>query len=211
MTKSLVKQSSDRLLFLRLKIKDQAAFIQAYEAHQADIYRFIYFKVNSEAEAQDLTSTVFLKVWSVVQAGKLKGYNTLKSLLYTVARNTVIDFYRQNNTANTNRVSLDDEAEAIDIMDSRPSILETLQRDGDMAMIYQALVELKPEYREVIIMHFVNELSVAEISQIIGKKPGNIRVILHRGLEALRKLAAENDSAPLPAASPCDNENEQVS
>lgn len=190
MTKSLVKQSSDRLLFLRLKIKDQAAFIQAYEAHQADIYRFIYFKVNSEVEAQDLTSTVFLKVWSVVQAGKLKGYKTLKSLFYTVARNTVIDFYRKSSSSN-NKVSLDDETEVIDVIDNRPSALEMLQQDGDMAVIYRALGELKPEYREVIIMHFVNELSVTEIAQVTGKKPGNVRVIIHRGLEALRKLATE--------------------
>ena len=189
MTKSLVKQSSDRLLFLRLKIKDQAAFIQAYEAHQADIYRFIYFKVNSEAEAQDLTSTVFLKVWSVVQAGKLKGYNTLKSLLYTVARNTVIDFYRDS--GKLNKVSLDNQDEPLDIADDKPSAHELVQQDSDLQIIYRALGELKPEYREVIIMHFVNELSITEIAQVTGKKPGNIRVIIHRGLEALRKLANE--------------------
>jgi RNA polymerase sigma-70 factor (ECF subfamily) len=199
MTKSLVKQSSDRLLFLRLKIKDQAAFIQAYEAHQADIYRFIYFKVNSEAEAQDLTSTVFLKVWSVVQAGKLKGYNTLKSLLYTVARNTVIDFYRRN--GQLDKVCLDDEDMAIDIVDSRPSALEIVQQDSDLKMIYQALAELKPEYREVIVMHFVNELSVLEIAQVIAKTPGNVRVIIHRGLEAIRKLTNQEKLAPEPESS----------
>lgn len=192
MTKSLVKQSSDRLLFLRLKIKDQAAFIQAYEAHQADIYRFIYFKVNSEAEAQDLTSTVFLKVWSVVQAGKLKAYSTLKSLLYTVARNTVIDYYRQSSS--TNQLSLDDETTAIDIADHRPGALTIMEQDSDLQIIYRALAELKPEYREVIIMHFVNELSVAEIAQITGKRSGNIRVIIHRGLEALRKLATDSQA-----------------
>ncbi|HQB51184.1 MAG TPA: RNA polymerase sigma factor [bacterium] len=189
MTKPLVKQSSDRLLFLRLKIKDQAAFIKAYEAYQADIYRFIYFKVNSEAEAQDLTSTVFLKVWSVVQAGKLKDYKTLRSFLYTVARNTIIDYYRQS--GRVNQLSLDDDADPIDIADGRPGIIETIQRDSDLDSIYQALCELKPEYREVIVMHFVNELSVAEIAQITNKKPGNIRVIIHRGLEAIRKLATE--------------------
>lgn len=195
MKPSLVKQSSDRLLFLRLKIKDQAAFIQAYEAHQADIYRFIYFKVNSEAEAQDLTSTVFLKVWSVVQAGKLKAYSTLKSLLYTVARNTVIDYYRQN--GQSGQVSLDDETISIDVADRRPDALAMMEQDGDLRIIYQALAELKPEYREVIIMHFVNELSVAEIAQITGKRSGNIRVIIHRGLEALRKLATETDIATI--------------
>lgn len=189
MTKPLVKQSSDRLLFLRLRIKDQAAFIKAYEAYQADIYRFIYFKVNSEAEAQDLTSTVFLKVWSVVQAGKLKEYKTLRSFLYTVARNTIIDHYRQS--GRVNQLSLDDDADPIDIADGRPGIIETIERDSDLDSIYQALCELKPEYREVIVMHFVNELSVAEIAQITNKKPGNIRVIIHRGLEAIRKLATE--------------------
>ena len=151
MTKSLVKQSSDRLLFLRLKIKDQAAFIQAYEAHQADIYRFIYFKVNSEAEAQDLTSTVFLKVWSVVQAGKLKGYNTLKSLLYTVARHTVIDFYRDN--SKLNKVSLDNQDEPLDI-DEQNRVSEFL-----LVPFFGACIHVPPPPSNQIV-HVRSELGV---------------------------------------------------
>ena len=40
-------------------------------------------------------------------------------------------------------------------------------------------------------LHFVSELSVKEIAEVIDKKPGNVRVILHRGLEALRKLTQD--------------------
>ena len=182
------KQPSDRLLFLRLKTKDQAAFMRAYEAHRAGIYRFIYFRVNSEAEAQDLTSTVFLKVWSVVQAGKLKDYRSLKGLLYTVARHTVIDYYRQSGES---EVSLDDETAPIEVIDDRLDMQALMEQDGDLKLIYSALDQLKPEYREVIMLHFVSELSVKEIAEVIDKKPGNVRVILHRGLEALRKLTQD--------------------
>ncbi|HRU90246.1 RNA polymerase sigma factor [Patescibacteria group bacterium] len=184
------KQPSDRLLFLRLKNKDQAAFMRAYEAYRAGIYRFIYFRVNSEAEAQDLTSSVFLKVWSVVQAGKLKDYRSLRSLLYTVARHTVIDYYREGSGGN---VSLDDETAEIEVVDNRLDIQALMEQDSDLKLIYEALDQLKPEYREVIMLHFVSELSVKEIAEVIDKKPGNVRVILHRGLEALRKLTKEEE------------------
>ena len=48
----------------RLKKKDREAFIKAYDENVAEINRFIYFKVGSKEEADDLTSSVFLKAWN---------------------------------------------------------------------------------------------------------------------------------------------------
>ncbi len=131
-------------------------------------------------------------MWSVVQAGKLKDYRSLKGLLYTVARHTVIDYYRQGQES---EVSLDDETAQIEVIDDRLDMQALMEQDGDLKLIYSALDQLKPEYREVIMLHFVSELSVKEIAEVIDKKPGNVRVILHRGLEALRKLTQDEGEA----------------
>ncbi len=129
-------------------------------------------------------------MWSTVQAGKLKDYRSLKSLLYTVARHAVIDYYRQGQES---EVSLDDETVQVEVIDNRLDMQALMEQDSDLKLIYKALDQLKPEYREVIMLHFVNELSVEEMAQVIDKKPGNVRVILHRGLEALRKLTQDEE------------------
>src|SRR3989339_293021 len=86
---------NDKTLYFRMKQKDKEAFISAYDSYLNDIYRFIYFKVGNREEAEDLTSSVFLKTWNYIQDNNLKSYKTLKALLYRIARNAVIDHYRQ--------------------------------------------------------------------------------------------------------------------
>ncbi len=107
-----------------------------------------------------------------------------------MARHAVIDYYRQGQES---EVSLDDETVQVEVIDNRLDMQALMEQDSDLKLIYKALDQLKPEYREVIMLHFVSELSVKEMAQVIDKKPGNVRVILHRGLEALRKLTQDEE------------------
>ena len=180
-------------LFLRLKKhKDKQAFIEAYDLYIEQIYRFIYFKVGDRDEAEDIVSMVFLKCWNYIYEGNLGDYHTLKSLLYKIARNTIIDHYRKNQ--NRKSVSLDDIAQtpvAIDT-DSSPEEKAAVAFDIQV-VIEEKLPLLKEEYREVIILRFINELSISEIAAVLGKTNGNIRVIIHRALESLQQLVKEDD------------------
>ena len=55
---------SESLIFQKLKYKDKQAFGELYDYYVDDIYRFIFFRVNSKEDAEDLTSAVFLKTWN---------------------------------------------------------------------------------------------------------------------------------------------------
>lgn len=149
-----------------------------------DIYRFIYFKVSDSEEARDLTSTVFLKTWNHIQENNLKDFKTLRALIYTVARNTVIDYYRKN--FKYNNITIDDADKEIQIVDEKIKISEKAEINSDYEAVKKNLEKIKSEYREVVILHYINELSIAEIARVIDKSKGNVRVILSRGLKSLR-------------------------
>jgi len=175
---------SEKNLFLRLKkYKDRQAFITAYDLYVHDIHRFIFFKINSKEEAEDLTSAVFVKCWTYVQEGKLNDsneYKSLKAFLYKIARNAVIDHYRQN------RPEVDLE-EADEVVDQKQTADQITDLQIDLDLVKEKLSGLKNEYRSIIVMHYVNQLSITEIAQVLEKTKGNVRVTLHRALHALRE------------------------
>ena len=181
----------EQILFLRLKKnKDKQAFIEAYDLYIDQIFRFVFFKVGSKEEAEDITSMVFLKCWNYIYEGNLADYQTLKPLLYKIARNTIIDHYRKNQ--NRQQVSLDDIDNTIVAIDDKQNPEEEISVSFDFQKVMEEkLPQLKDEYREVIVLRFINELSIAEISKILGKTNGNVRVMIHRALESLQQLVRD--------------------
>ncbi|HOZ56117.1 MAG: ECF RNA polymerase sigma factor SigW [Parcubacteria group bacterium ADurb.Bin316] len=178
---------SDKILYLRLQDKDKEAFIKAYDLYLDSIYRFIFFKVGNREEAEDLTSSVFLKAWDYIQTNKIKEFKTLKSLLYKIARNAVIDHYRKQ--SKRQEISLDQVEEAVDIIDEKFDLIGELELAAEWRELEKKLCELKDEYREIILLKYVDELSIAEIAKVLNKSQGNVRVLIFRAVSALKKIA----------------------
>jgi len=180
---------SDRSLWLSLKkYQDKQAFLAAYDLYFDQIFRFLLFKVGNREEAQDLTSSTFLKCWGYVLEGKLKGecgYHSLKGFLYKIARNLTIDYYRQARP----QVGL---AEAEELADTVDWTAVIDQRD-QWRSVAQKLQALKSEYRAILVLKYVNDLSVAEIAAVLDKTKGNVRVTIFRALEALKNLMSDHD------------------
>jgi len=187
------KFRADKALFLLLKEKDKEAFIKAYDLHLDDIYRFIFFKIGTHEEAEDLTAAVFLKTWDYIQTNDIIAYSSLKSFLYKVARNLVIDHYRKK-SLEKNVISGDVPA-ALDLPDVNQNIHRQLELRDDYGLIEKKLFELKDEYREVITLRYINELSIAEIARTLDKSRGNVRVLIYRSIKALKELTNENKNS----------------
>ena len=179
-------QVQDNLIFNRLKKKDKDAFIKAHDLYIDDIFRFIFFKVSNEEEAKDLTSEVFLKTWDYILNKKITDYKTLRSLLYKVARNLVIDHYRKK--TNTTSLNYKNNKE-IEIIDERQDLVKNFEVISDFKEIEKKLYELKDEYREVLVLRYINELSITEISLILDKTKGNTRVLIYRALNSIRDIS----------------------
>ena len=178
----------EKLLLYRVRTKkDPEAYGKIYDLYAPRIYRFVYFKVSSEEEAKDLTADVFLKAWSFLLDEKGGEVRHLSALLYSIARNRVIDHYRSR--ANRETLQLAEGAEEM-LADDR---LDPSRADAiiDARMLEKRLRSLKDEYREVLIMKHLDELETSEIARILGKTHGNVRVLLHRARSKVRNALEE--------------------
>lgn len=161
--------------------------MRAYDLYADEVYRFVVFKVRTEEEARDITSQVFLKAWHHILERKPAGQKSLRALLYAVARTTVIDHYRGSGPPKADA----DGPEAKEIPDPAQNIGIRAEIDSDMDRVREKMKDLKDEYREILILRYINELSFKEIAEVTGKTKNNARVISHRALKALRELMEE--------------------
>jgi len=188
---NLVKKFKDKKTLARLENGHKETFIKVYDAYVSEIYRFVYFKVGHREEANDLTSTIFLKTWNHIRTNSLESAKTLRALLYKIARNAIVDYYRDAGTKSAVTDSLDNEAYPLEVIDITQDPQADMDRAAELEVVKKKLPLLKDEYREVIIMKFINDLSLEEIAEISGKSRGNVRVLIHRALNALKALVEE--------------------
>lgn len=159
----------------------QEQFSLIYDQYIEKIYRFIFLKVNLQETAEDITSKAFLKLWESYQ--NKKDIKNPKAFLYKIARNLVIDYYRQKDKNQV--VSEDNIPEMIDI---KTDVHEFAVLNSDIQEIKVAIGQLKKDYQDVIIWHYLDDLSDQEIAEIMDKPAGTVRVMIHRGLQMLREI-----------------------
>jgi RNA polymerase sigma-70 factor (ECF subfamily) len=155
-------------------------FSSIYDQYIDKIYRFVYLKVNSQETAEDITSKVFLKGWEAFQAQK----ETIKNpgaFLYQIARNAVVDHYRDK--GRSKQVSVDVSQE---IVDPGTSAQEKAILSADISVVKASIQKLKKEHQDIIIWHYLEDMPITEIAELLGKPAGTVRVMLHRGLKDLK-------------------------
>lgn len=163
-------------------------FSQIYDNCIDKIYRFIFFKVSSEEIAEDLCSETFLKGWQVFKENS-KEIENPQAFLFQIARNLVIDYYREKDRART--VPTD----SIAITDPDEDLEEKAFINSEIEMLKTAITDMKQDYQEVIIWHYIDDYSISEIAQIMDKSEGAVRVMLHRALKSLKNKINKIETA----------------
>ncbi len=163
------------------KRKDKKAFGVLYDYYQPKIYRFIFLKVGKKEDAEDLTHQVFLSAWQKIEEYEERGF-PFSSWLYQISRNAVIDFYRSRKQ----NIQLEEIENIIgdDLLNSENSLDLKIK----IEKLMQAIKELKPEYQDVIIMRFVDDLSVKEVAEALNKSEGAIKLMQHRAIKKLKEI-----------------------
>lgn len=164
--------------------KEQFSLI--YDQYIDKIYRFVYLKVSSQETAEDITSKVFLKGWEAFQ----RPGDTIKNpgaFLYQIARNAVVDHYRAKDRTATVSIDASPEMTDPDGDAQNKAILS-----ADINIVKKAIQRLKKDQQDLIIWHYLEDMSSSEIATLVGKPEGTIRVMLHRGLKDLREIIQES-------------------
>lgn len=171
----------------KAKQGDSVAFGQIYDLYFQKIYKFIYYRIGHKQMAEDLAEDVFIKTFaklsSLADTGLFEGW------LYQIARNQVIDYYRQK------KLTVD--LETIEnTLEYETNVVDLINLQYQQAILLKLLKELGAEAQAVIKMKFLEDLDTAEIAGILGKSQGAIRVLQHRALNKLielRKKLEEED------------------
>jgi RNA polymerase sigma-70 factor (ECF subfamily) len=169
----------ERKLIELSKEGEADAFGLLYDHYFPKIYRFILVRVGRREEAEDLSHQTFLKAWQNLKNYSDKGL-PFGSWLYRIARNAIIDYYRRSRTS----VSLDFHFE----IPENSRMEEKMDASLELEQTIEAIGELKSAEQEVVILRFMEELSVAETAKITGKSEGAIKVTQHRAVNKLKEL-----------------------
>jgi RNA polymerase sigma-70 factor (ECF subfamily) len=170
----------DKLITSAVK-GNSSAFGQLYDHYQPMIYRFVAVKVSRREEAEDITHQVFLSAWQNIKSYEHRGH-PFSSWLYQVARNQVIDHYRAK------RINTDIEAIDPEYFAAPASVEFTLPMKLQMETVREAMQKLKQDYQDIIIMRFVEEISIKEAAVALNKTEGAIKLMQHRAIRELKKL-----------------------
>jgi len=182
------KQVTEKELVERAK-RDPEAFGVLYDVYMRQIYAYTLKRVGRVEIAEDLVSLTFEKALR-----KLKSFTwqdvSFSSWLYTIASNTIIDFYRRR--ARRPQTDLDSIPEP---KDGKESLDVSLSKRMFFEQVQQILPELEPDDQAVLSLKFFEDKSNEEISQVVGLNKAHVAVRIHRALKKLKvELGKKNIS-----------------
>jgi RNA polymerase sigma-70 factor (ECF subfamily) len=177
----------DASLAVRAGKGEPAAFGVLYDRYVDAVYRYVFYRVRNDADAEDLTSEVFMRAMRAIP--RYEPRQAFLAWLYRIARNAVIDRARRART----QVSFEDAL-------AHPNADKVVEPDAallalsDSAVVREAMARLTPLQQEVIVLRYMEGFSTAEIAVLVGKREGTVRGIQFRALAALRELIPSREA-----------------
>lgn len=170
-------------LIARAKAGDALAWTAFYDRHYFQLYRYVYSRLRSREEAEDVASQVFVEAIRGIDKFSYRG-KPLLAWLYRIASNLVgqsVKQYRRQK-AYLERFRLTDDSASTAGCESR---LETYD-------LLDAVSRLTKEQREVIILRFFVSLPMKEVAHVLDKKEAAVFSLQVRGVKSLRRMLSSN-------------------
>jgi RNA polymerase sigma-70 factor (ECF subfamily) len=172
---------------VELAQRDPGAFEELYSRYYTRIFAFAYRRVQVRELAEDITADVFMKALNGLSRFTWQGVS-FSAWLYRIANNRITDQFRRGGRPGRVSVAIED---VRTLVDERPlpedRILASLRR----AEVEEAISKLSEQDQLVVTLTFYEELSSAEIAEIMGISVNLVYVRLHRALKRLRRILGE--------------------
>jgi RNA polymerase sigma-70 factor (ECF subfamily) len=184
----IAREGSDEQLIARIAAGDRRALGLLYRRQHVRVYRFLVRLTNNAANAEDLTSDVFLEVWK--QAPRFESRSQVSTWVLAIARHKAISALRRRGAEH-----LDDEM-AEGIVDDAADPEVALQGQETVTAIRQALTQLSAAHREIVDLVYYHGKSIAEVAEIVGVPEATVKT---RMFYARKRLAGLLDGQRLAA------------
>ncbi|MDR1991003.1 MAG: RNA polymerase sigma factor [Acidobacteriaceae bacterium] len=154
----------------------QTEFEQLYAAYAASVHRFALFLCGNVAQAEDITSETFIRVWT---ARSPLREETVKAYLFTIARN----LYHQSGRRERRHVPLD-----ADYVDRHPTAVDNYAQRDELAHVLADLQTLPEIDRAALVMRATDEVPYEEVASALGLSVAAAKVKVHRARRRLVQL-----------------------
>lgn len=183
----LTDPTQDQTLLTEMRRGSATAFEQLYRRHQGPLYRFALLRCGSAATAADIVQEVFLALLNnTLKFDPTRG--VLQGFLFGVTRNLLLKQQEATRRYVTNGQALDAESADDDVADTSAGPLERLLINEAAESVRNALQQIAPHYRDVLILYEMHDLSYVEIAQICNIDIGTVRSRLSRARAKLFEL-----------------------
>jgi len=175
------QEAEDRKLVQWAQDGDGEAYGELYLRHAGKVFGYLAAHLGNIQDAEDLTGEVFYRCWRVLPGYHDRGV-PFPAYLLRAARNALVDFYRRENRFNH------EEIEKAETLGGHKEPGEIVMAQMEHQDLRRLLGLLRPDYRTVLVLRFISELTPEEAARVMRRSSGAVRVLQHRALAALREL-----------------------
>lgn len=146
-----------------------------YKKHRLDIYKYLYYQTTNCHVSEELCQEVFLKAFKSLNA--YEGRSSIKTWLYSIAHNVYVSWYRKE--IKTQSVPMQENIiSSLVAVDGNPEVIVENKENSEEVM--RILYKLKEEYRTVLILCELNELSYEEIANTLNWSLSKVKITIYR-------------------------------
>jgi len=182
MQKEIENRTRYEWLALRCQDGDAGAFEDLIAVMERPLLYYAASLTGNPDSALDVLQEVWIRVFRGIR--KLKDPGSLRSWLYSITHGIAVDRIRKNYAQ--------EQAEKVQFEDFQ-EVEEPSFADEDAAAIHQALGEIGLKHREVLVLHFLEDLSLAEIATVVGCSEGTVKSRIHYAKRAMKEVLSGGD------------------
>ncbi|KGX83602.1 RNA polymerase sigma factor SigX [Pontibacillus marinus] len=169
----------------------KSVFQELYENYHKDVFQFLFYMVKNREQAEDLVQEVYIKVMNSYD--RFKGDSSEKTWLFSIARHVAIDHFRKQKRKRNRVLEFFDWGEKGHlIQDDQPEPEEVALQNEEIQKIYRCLDHCSVDQKSVIILRYIQSMSIQETADILGMSVSKVKTTQHRGMKTLQKLMQED-------------------
>ncbi|MFD2616114.1 RNA polymerase sigma factor SigW [Terrilactibacillus laevilacticus] len=175
-------------LIKKIKKGDHLAFAEVVDMYKNGVYNICLRMVGNRQEAEDLSQEAFIRAYTKID--KYDVERKFSTWLYRIATNLSIDYLRKKKPSvylDADLPGTEDFTLKSQLADGEPLPEESIVNSETQALIQQEINQLPLKYRSAIVLKYIQDMNLKEISEILNIPVGTVKTRIHRGREALRK------------------------
>lgn len=161
-------------------------FESALKEYLKPVYNFLFRLTGDAYVAEDLTQETFLKAWK--NRKKFEPSKGMKPWLFTIARNTAFDNFRKRKDMHFSELDTEEYMFEQTLPDLSPLPDEIFSRAELASDLEKAVSRLNPRSKEVVLLHYLGDLTFEEIARAVGKSMNTVKSLHRRALHQIREL-----------------------